>query len=62
MECVGAVCLPAALVDGLVDGFVYLLVVVVLVSSVFPHVGFERRRMAAHVATQGAPGGEGSKQ
>lgn len=35
------VCLPAALRDGLVNGFVHLLVVVVLVSSMLPHVGFE---------------------
>lgn len=33
--------LPAALGDGLIDGFVNLLVVVVLVSGVLPHVGFE---------------------
>lgn len=38
-----AVCLrlPAALGDGLVNGFVNLLVVIVLVSGVLPHVGFE---------------------
>lgn len=49
---------PAALGHGLVDGFVYLLVVVVLVAGVLPHVRFERRRMTAHVAAEGTPGGE----
>lgn len=33
--------LPAALGDGFINSFVYLLVVVVLVSGVLPHVGFE---------------------
>lgn len=47
--------LPAALGDGLINGFVNLLIVVVLVSSVLPHVGFERGRMTAHVATQRTP-------
>lgn len=50
-----ASCLPAALGDGLVNGLVDLLVVVVLVSGVLPHVGFERRGVTAHVSTQGAP-------
>lgn len=54
-------CLPAALGDGLVDGLVDLLVVVVLVPGVLPHVGFERRRMAAHVAAQRASGREERK-
>jgi len=49
--------LPAALGDGLINGFVDLLVVVVLVSGVLPHVGFEGRRMTAHVATERAPRG-----
>lgn len=47
--------LPAALGDGLINGFVNLLIVVVLVSGVLPHVGFERGRMTAHVATQRTP-------
>lgn len=51
--------LPAALGDGLVNGFVNLLVVVVLVSGMLPHVRFERRRMTAHIAAERAPGGEG---
>lgn len=46
---------PAALRDGLVDGFVHLFVVVVLITSVFPHVGLEGRRMTAHVSAEGAP-------
>lgn len=48
------VCLPAALGDCLVNGFVNLLVVVVLVSGVLPHVGFERWRVTAHIAAQRA--------
>lgn len=47
--------LPAALGDGLINGFVNLLIVVVLVSGVLPHVGFERGWMTAHVATQRTP-------
>lgn len=46
---------PAALRDGLVDGFVHLFVVVVLIPSVFPHVGLEGRRMTTHVSAEGAP-------
>lgn len=46
---------PAALRDGLVDGFVHLFVVIVLIPSMFPHVGLEGRRMAAHVTAEGAP-------
>lgn len=33
--------LPAALGDGLINSFVHLLIVVVLVSGVLPHVGFQ---------------------
>lgn len=54
-------CLPAALGDGLINGFVNLLIVVVLVSGVFPHVGLQRRGMTAHIAAQGAPGREERK-
>lgn len=55
-------CLPAALRDGLINGFVNLLVVVVLVSGVLPHVGFERRRVTAHIAAERAPGREVEKE
>lgn len=54
--------LPAALRDGLVNGFVNLLVVVVLVPGVLPHVGFEGWRMTAHVAAERAPGREVEKE
>ena len=46
---------PAALRDGIVDGLVHLLVVVVLVARVLPHVGLQGRGVAAHVPAQGAP-------
>ena len=36
-----SMCLPAALGDGLINGLVNLLVVVVLVSGVLPHVRLE---------------------
>lgn len=41
----------AALGDGLINSFVHLLVVVVLVSGMLPHVGFQRRWVTAYIAT-----------
>lgn len=51
---------PAALGDGVVDGLVHLLVVVVAVTGVLPHVRLQGRRVAAHVATQRAPAAGGN--
>lgn len=51
---------PAALGDGVVDGLVHLLIVVVAVTGMFPHVRLQGRRVAAHVPAQRAPAAGGN--